>query len=236
MITVTNLSFKNILHSVSVTIPDKGVVGLVGPNGSGKTTLLRCIYGGLTPTSGEISIDGYTHLRGQALARKVAVVVQHTGEIPAMTVAECAALGRLPYGDSREELITQVLDNVGLLVKARSPLSQLSGGELQRVMIARALIQETPYLLLDEPTNNLDIRYQLELFGLIAQRRGSTTLVLHDLNQALEFCDTVFLLADGRVLASGCPQDVLVPEILEPIYHVGIHRTPHHLHFERLRR
>lgn len=236
MISLHNVTYQSILHNITLDLPDEGTVGLVGPNGSGKTTLMRCLYGALTPSSGTISIDGHKHLRGRALAKKIAVVVQQSGEIPTMTVAECAALGRLPYGDSAQDLIAEVLEEVGLLHKARCPMAQLSGGEQQRVMIARALIQHTKYLLLDEPTNNLDIRYQLELFDIIRHRRGCTTLVLHDLNHALEFCDTVFLLDDGRVLASGSPHDVLVPEVLEPVYHVGIHRTPHHLHFERMTR
>ncbi|ERJ46194.1 hypothetical protein N579_02655 [Corynebacterium pseudodiphtheriticum 090104] len=150
-----------------------------------------------------------------------------------MTVAEVIRLGRLPHKDNSDDGIIAALKSVGMLHKAQAPLTHLSGGERQRVMIARAFIQDASHILLDEPTNHLDIHYQLEVFKLIKDYRANATVVLHDLNMALEYCDWIHLLEEGRLVESGSPGDVLVPEILEPIYNVRVVRAEHHLHFER---
>ncbi|SES25435.1 ABC transporter ATP-binding protein [Corynebacterium cystitidis] len=235
MITVKHLSFHEILQDISLEIPEHGVTGLVGPNGSGKTTLLRCLFGANRPTSGEVLIDGrkLSTLSARQVATALSVVSQDQGEPPPMTVAEVVRLGRLPHKDNNESSIVEALERVGMADKATRPLSQLSGGERQRVMIARAYVQDTKHMLLDEPTNHLDIYYQLEVFNQIANRPYNSVVVLHDLNHALQYCDTVHLLNHGRIVASGPPNEVLVPEVLEPIYRVRVIRTSTHLHFER---
>lgn len=235
MITVDNLSFRTILHNISLQIPDHGITGLVGPNGSGKTTLLRCMYGANKPTSGQVLVDDtpLPKLSSRDLARTISVVGQEHGEPPPMTVAELVRLGRLPHGDNKEQLILDALARVGMLDKATRTVAQLSGGERQRAMIARAFVQNTKHMLLDEPTNHLDIYYQLEVFQQLVERESNAVVVLHDLNSALAYCDTVHLLDKGQIVASGPPDDVLVPEILEPIYRVRVQRTVNHLHLER---
>ena len=236
MITAENISYQEIIKDISFEIPDHGVVGLVGPNGSGKTTLLRTLFGALQPTEGRVLLNGkpLSTMRARTIAHELSVVAQDSGEPPQMTVAEVVRLGRLPHKDNSADGIIAALKNVGMLHKAKAPLTHLSGGERQRVMIARAFIQDASHILLDEPTNHLDIHYQLEGFNQIKHYRANATVVLHDLNMALEYCDWIHLLDDGRLVESGPPGDVLVPEILEPIYHVGVVRTEHHLHFERL--
>lgn len=235
MITTRDLSFAPILHGINLDIPDRGITGFVGPNGSGKTTLLRCLFGALRPTSGTVLIDDtpLRKLHARDVAKRLAVVSQDPGEPPQMTVAELVRLGRLPHRDNNEQKVIEALELMGLVELATRPVALLSGGERQRVLIARAFAQDTPHLLLDEPTNHLDIRHQLDVFHHIAQHPGSVTVVLHDLNAALQYCDHVYLLDAGRIVASGPPDQVLVPEILEPVYQVGITRTQHHLHFER---
>ncbi|MGC3880833.1 ABC transporter ATP-binding protein [Corynebacterium propinquum] len=236
MITAENISYQEIIKDISFEIPDHGVVGLVGPNGSGKTTLLRTLFGALQPTAGRVLLNGkpLSTMRARTIAHELSVVAQDSGEPPQMTVAEVVRLGRLPHKDNSADGIIAALKNVGMLHKAKAPLTHLSGGERQRVMIARAFIQDASHILLDEPTNHLDIHYQMEVFNQIKHYRANATVVLHDLNMALEYCDWIHLLDDGRLVESGPPGDVLVPEILEPIYHVGVVRTEHHLHFERL--
>ena len=235
MIEVKNLSFHDILHDISLQIPDHGITGLVGPNGSGKTTLLRCMYGANKASSGQVLIDAtpLPKLSSRALARKISVVGQEHGEPPPMTVAEIVRLGRLPHKDNNERAIVDALERVGMADKATRPMAQLSGGERQRVMIARAFVQNAKHLLLDEPTNHLDIYYQLEVFHQLVELKSNAVAVLHDLNSALAYCDTVHLLDRGRIVASGPPDEVLVPEILEPIYRVRVIRASTHLHLER---
>lgn len=235
MITAQGLSFKHILNDINLEIPNTGVTGLVGPNGSGKTTLLRCLFGALKPTGGRVLIDGKP-LRGMApkdVARRLAVVSQDPGEPPEMTVAETVRLGLLPSGHVDESAIFHALEQLGMEALATRPMTQLSGGERQRAMIARAFVQGATHTLLDEPANHLDIHYQLEIFEQIRQLETNSVVVLHDLNHALAYCDEVHLLAEGRIVQSGHPQEVLTPEHLEPIYRVRVIRTPNHLHFER---
>lgn len=235
MISVRELSFHHILQNISLEIPDDGVTGLVGPNGSGKTTLLRCLFGANRPTAGSIHIDGepLRKMPARVVATKLAVVSQEPGEPPEMTVAETVRLGQLPGGQTDDQAILEALRRVGMEELAKRPMTKLSGGERQRAMIARAFVQGAQHLLLDEPTNHLDVHHQLEIFSQLLSRRASTVVVLHDLNHALEYCDRVHLLDEGRLVASGSPDDVLTPELLEPIYRVRVIKTRNHLHFER---
>lgn len=222
-----------IIDGVSIRIPDSGTLGLVGPNGSGKTTLLRTLYGALTPDAGTVQVDERP-LRGyprKQLARRLAVVVQENpGELP-MSVADLVMLGRLPHQGftaqhtkEDERVVGAALAKVGVAHLARRNVQDLSGGERQRVMIARALAQGADHILLDEPTNHLDIRYQHEVLDLVATLPGSATVVLHDLNLAARYCDHIIVLHNGRIAAYGTPDEVMVPEVLEPVYQVEVRR------------
>ncbi|MDF9716435.1 ABC transporter ATP-binding protein [Nocardioides sp. ChNu-99] len=225
-----------VVDGVDIAVPARRTVGLVGPNGSGKTTLLRALYGSLQPTEGRIELDGrdLADVPRRDLARAIAVVVQeHSGDLP-MRVTDLVLLGRLPHqglsgrpSAHDQEVATDALRQVGALHLATREYAGLSGGEKQRVLIARALAQEAEHLLLDEPTNHLDIRYQHEVLDLVARLPASVVVVLHDLNLAARYCDHVVVLGAGRVVAQGPPDEVLVPEVLEPVYEVQVRRVDH---------
>ncbi|ANE04135.1 ABC transporter ATP-binding protein [Corynebacterium crudilactis] len=237
MIKATNLyhSFGDsvVIDGVSLLLPEKGTVSLVGPNGSGKTTLLRTLYGALRPTEGDIQVDGVelARIHRKEIARKMAVVIQeHDSDLP-MTVADLVLLGRLPHqkmfaGQSEEDqrLVKEALLRVGALHLANRQFAALSGGERQRVLIARALVQDATHILLDEPTNHLDIRYQHEVLHLIRELATSAVIVLHDLNLAATYSDHIILLDNGKVVTQGSPSEVLTPEHLEPVYGVQVDR------------
>lgn len=221
------------LEDIDLTAPDGQVVGLIGPNGSGKTTLLRNLYAALTPDVGHVEVDGrpLADLKPREVARRMAVVVQESdGELP-LSVQEMVVLGRLPHrgsfqgpSDDDHRIASDALRRVGAAHLAGRTITQLSGGERQRVLIARALAQEASHLLLDEPTNHLDIRFQHEVLQLVRSLAVTTVIVLHDLNLAARYCDEVVLLEEGRVAAAGSADQVLRPEVLEPVYRIGVER------------
>jgi iron complex transport system ATP-binding protein len=223
-----------VLAGVSLTAETGSTVGLIGPNGSGKSTLLRVIYRALRPRNGTVLIDGTAvlALSGRELAGRLAVVTQESpAEAPA-TVAEMVMLGRTPWagavrGYSRADhiIVAEALLRVGARELADRPFATLSGGERQRVLIARALAQQADHLLLDEPTNHLDIRYQHELLSFLGELAVTTVIVLHDLNLAARYCDSAVLLNRGLVAAAGAIDEVLTPEVLEPVYGVQVQRA-----------
>lgn len=217
----------------------EGLTGIVGPNGSGKSTLLRSFVSAVDSSariSGEVLLTGreISQMRRVEIARTAALVTQeHEGD-SGLQVAEFAMLGRLPWQPlsgrvTREDeaAVGHALDAVGLSKLAARPMSTLSGGQRQRAHLARALAQGAELLLLDEPTNHLDVRYQYGLLALLRalSREMSAVVVLHDLNLAAQFCQRLVLLAGGGVLADGAPAEVLRPEILEPVYGIGMSAT-----------
>lgn len=214
------------------TLPGR-VVGLIGPNGSGKSTVLRMLHGRLKPMAGSARVNG-TELAGMSareISQRISVVVQEQGAAPDLSVAEMVLLGRMPRhgpfdraGATDEAATSLALERVGMLELAERPFSWLSGGEQQRVLIARSMAQETEHLLMDEPTNHLDIRYQHEVLATVRSLQRTTIVVLHDLNLAAQYCDELVLLSQGRVAAAGTPEEVLRPEILEPVYRIAVQR------------
>ncbi|MFC6357194.1 ABC transporter ATP-binding protein [Luethyella okanaganae] len=224
-----------VLDRVDLVAAPGTVVGIIGPNGSGKTTLLRMLFGALVPDAGTVRLDGQElgRLGRRQIARRIAVVAQDPPGDIALNVADTVMLGRLPLrpalalparGDYAAVAIA--LNRVGLAGLAERPLSELSGGETQRALIARAIAQEADHVLLDEPTNHLDIRYQHEILALVRTLSATTVIVLHDLNLAARYCDRLLLLDEGRVVASGEPGDVLHPENIEAVYRVPVSRIP----------
>ena len=220
-----------VLHGVELTAGPGRVVGLIGPNGSGKTTLLRILYRSLRPRAGLVRLDGgpLERLATREVARMLAVVAQEPpNELP-FTVAEMVLLGRSPHRtvfqgyDARDhDLAATALARVGAGQLAERTYATLSGGEKQRVLIARALTQQATHLLLDEPTNHLDVRYQHEVLELVRSVGVTTVVVLHDLNLAARYCDDLVLLDRGRVTCVGPPRKVLTPEVLQPVYGVTV--------------
>lgn len=230
---------KTILDSVGIELLPGEVLGILGPNGSGKSTFLKCLNRLLEPRIGTVLVED-TDIRDLSrteISRSIGYVPQQSGEGRAdLTVFEVALMGRRPYhergGDRRDEEKTwQALARLGLEELAARRLSQLSGGQRQKVMIARALAQDAKVLLLDEPTSSLDLRHQMDVMGLlaaVARADGvAVCAVIHDLNLALRFCDRAVLMKDGEVYASGgCAEVITADHILE-VYHVEAELNTH---------
>jgi iron complex transport system ATP-binding protein len=234
----TGLTAHDVSWSVKGTVIVDGIhlhgrqgeiTGLLGPNGSGKTTLLRAIARLSKPDRGVVHLGGtdLATLRRRDLARTLAVVQQHAGTDLDVTVLDVVLLGRTPYrsalqGDSIQDraLALDALEQVDMVDFAARKWATLSGGEQQRVHLARALTQQPALLVLDEPTNHLDIAHALSLLALVRHAGLTTIAALHDLNLAAMFCDHLVVLHHGRVVASGAPKDVLTPELLHEVYDV----------------
>ncbi|GAA1140798.1 ABC transporter ATP-binding protein [Ornithinicoccus hortensis] len=236
-----------LVDDVSFAVPGGGLVALVGPNGAGKTTLLRLMAGthrAASPEQAGVLVDG-VDLLGLARrdrARQLALVEQASHAEFMLTVRQVVELGRIPHqsrwavGSEDPGVVERAIDLAGVRHLADRELSTLSGGEQQRVHLARALAQQPRLLLLDEPTNHLDIRAQLESLDLLrrlagqdAQGGGDLTVVaaLHDLNLALAYCEHTVLLAGGRVRAVGRTEEVLTPEAIGTAYGVVADLVPH---------
>lgn len=209
-------------------------VGLVGPNGSGKSSLLRAIYRVLRPSSGTVSLGGddIWTLPPRAAALRTAVVGQERAGEFDFTVRELVLMGRTPHkglldNDSQtdHDIVAQSLFEVGMGHCAKRQFMGLSGGEKQRVLVARALAQRAPFLVLDEPTNHLDIRHQLELLELIKRLKTTTLAALHDLNLAARYCDRIVMISGGRVVAVGAPAEVLTTARISAVYQVNAQVT-----------
>jgi iron complex transport system ATP-binding protein len=222
-----------LVDEVTLDAPAGSFVGLVGPNGSGKSTLLRCVYRARRPDAGCVRVEGEDvhRMTPRAAARLLAALPQESAADFDFSVTEVVAMGRLPHRERTaardRQLCAQALERAGVAhLSARGFLS-LSGGEKQRVLIARALAQEPRVLVLDEPTNHLDIAHQLDVLRRV--RAGGTTVLaaLHDLNLAAAHCDRLHVLHEGRVVATGSPDEVLSPGLLAEVFGVRAHRVRH---------
>lgn len=221
---------RRIVDGASVALARGECVGLIGPNGSGKSSLLRMLYRVLQPTRGCVLLTGQdvAGIDDRAFARQVAVLAQESAPGFDTSVAELVMLGRIPHQarwarDNAQDhaIVREALRQVGAGDLAERSLADLSGGEKQRVLLARALAQQPQVLLLDEPTNHLDIRYQLEVMGLLRRQRLSAIVALHDLNIAAHYCDRLVLIDQGRIVAEGEPAQVLTPATLQQVYGVA---------------
>ncbi|MFH0947529.1 MAG: ABC transporter ATP-binding protein [Elusimicrobiota bacterium] len=222
---------KFFLQNISFNVEHSEIVGIIGPNGSGKTTLLRAITGVLKPNQGLVLIEGknIAQMELKELAKKVAVVPQDFN-LDFITVEEFILLGRIPYFQKFQFLETkkdlEIAERCMILadiykLKNRF-LSEISGGEKQLVLIAKALAQEPKLLLLDEPTSHLDITHQVVIMDLVRKLNkefGLTVcMVLHDLNLASEYCNRLLLLNNGSVHRNGTPEEVLTYQTIENVY------------------
>ncbi|WP_095156661.1 ABC transporter ATP-binding protein [Pseudomonas sp. Irchel 3E13] len=228
-----------LLRDIHLRVGQGEFVGLIGPNGSGKTSLLRCAYRAYEPAMGSVMLDGENLWRRTPrwCAQRIAVVLQEFPQEFGLTVADVVAMGRTPHqglfgGDNADDAaqVAQALKRVGLTACALRSFASLSGGEKQRVLLARALVQQPGLLILDEPTNHLDPRYQLELLGHLRSLDLSVLASFHDLNLAAAFCDRLCVIAEGRIVASGTPAEVLTSELLHHVFGVRALVDTHPLH------
>jgi iron complex transport system ATP-binding protein len=234
---------RTVLRSVSLDVHAGEVLALIGPNGVGKSTLLRACSGTLKPSSGRVLIAGQDvqRLRVEERAKLIAVVPQAVRLPEIFNVFETVLMGRTPYlgwlgreSAADRAAVQAALERTCTLELADRPLGELSGGEQQRVLIARALAQSARSLLLDEPTAHLDLKHQANVLSLVcdlAHRENYAVLIaLHDLNLAAQYADRVALLSNGAVAASGTPEAVLTAENLSPAYglHITVYEHPAH--------
>ena len=230
---ISSLSFnfgsKNILADIDLSIKDNEIVGIIGPNGSGKSTLLKCIYRVLKPKTGTIFIDGknINDYQFKETAKKMAVVAQHNDTHFDFNVLERVLIGRSPHKkfmerDSAEdiELAYKALEQVNMKDFADRNFSSLSGGEKQRIILARALVQNTDCLILDDPKNHLDIKHQLHFMSLAKDLKITVISAIHDLNIAAMYCDKIYALKEGQIIASGSVYEVITEEVIKTLYDV----------------
>ena len=220
---------RTILKPLSWTVHEGEHWALSGRNGSGKSTMLRCIYRTLKPDAGAVYLDGLevSQMTFKESARKMAVVAQHNYYNFDFSVREVVMMGRSPHKKALErdtagdyEIVREALDKVGMGTFADRSFSTLSGGEQQRVILARALAQQTPCLILDEPTNHLDITHQLQLMRIVRSLDVTVIAAIHDLNIAAMFCDRIYVLRQGEIIAEGTPRQVLTVQMMREIYEV----------------
>ena len=218
---------RAILNQINLILPKGAFVGLIGPNGAGKTSLLRCMNGFYQPKSGEVIYkeQRLSDWKRAELAREIALVGQRSEEQLQLNLFELVRMGLIPYkspfaGDTLTdmELISSCLDRVGLLEKAKQAVCTLSGGEQQRAMIAKALVQQPNLLLLDEPTNHLDLCYQHDILQFLRTLPVTLVASLHDINLAAQYCDYLILLKDGRLMAYGTVQEVFTAANLSLLF------------------
>lgn len=223
------LGNKEIINDFSLNISAGEMVGLIGPNGSGKSTLLRNIYRVLEPDSGVIYFDG-TNIQEKSYketARELAVVAQHNNFSFDFSVENVVIMGRAPHKKLLERnntedyiLVQEALKRVGLAGYEQRQFNTLSGGEQQRVILARALVQQTEALVLDEPTNHLDINYQLQLMSLVKKTGCTTIAAIHDLNIAVMYCDRIVVLKNGKIQGMGAPDELITSQLISDVYGV----------------
>lgn len=225
-----------VLRDVSFTLAEGELLALLGPNGSGKSTLLKCLAGILKPEQGHIMLHdaSLAEMSPRQRARCIGYVPQQAERVVPATVFDTVLTGRRPYaawapGQGDLKVTADVLSLLGLDDISLREVTELSGGQRQKVFIARALVQQPSVLLLDEPTNNLDLRHQVEVMDIVAgqaSRGVAAIMALHDINTALRYADRILLLHHGAVAAAGGPE-VLTPELIANIYEVTVTMTEH---------
>jgi len=234
---------KTVLEDISLELHHGEVLGVVGPNGVGKTTLIKALSGVLPPTRGHVML-GRKDLAAMPYhqrAREIAVVPQATRLPGAFTALDVVLMGRTPYlgwlgneGEEDRRIALDAMQRTRTANLADRLIAEMSGGEQQRVLIARALTQTPSVLLLDEPTAHLDLRHQDDVLHLVRsladQEQFAVLLALHDLNLVSRFADRVALLSNKSIFRLGPPDDVLQPAILEEVYGMKIVVTDHPLY------
>ena len=223
----------SVLENISLELDRSEILGIVGPNGTGKSTLIRCIDQILKPQQGTILLDenDITTMNRMEIARKMGYVPQSTTRVFPASVVDTVLMGRRPHlgwKSSEEDMdkVLEILELLGIVEFAMKDFNEISGGQQQKVLIARALAQEADVLLLDEPTSNLDIRHQLEVMEIlkdIVRKNGiSAVMAIHDLNLASRYTDRILMMNGGRIFAAGDPASVLTVENIKRAYGVEV--------------
>jgi iron complex transport system ATP-binding protein len=246
MLTVDHLTIRygprTVLRDIHLDVRPGEVQALIGPNGAGKTTLIRAASGGCPIAGGTVTVDSLP-VRGmppEQRARRIAVVPQAMRLPESFSVFDTVLMGRTPYigwlgreSESDRDIVRDAMRRTQTEALAARRIGELSGGEQQRVLIARALAQEAPFLLMDEPVAYLDIHHQAGILSLVrdlAHQEGLAVLMaLHDLNHAGQFADQIALLSKGTFRAQGAPKEVLVPSLLTATYGLDVHVIAHPL-------
>ena len=223
------LEKNNILKGINIEVDNKELVGIIGPNGSGKSTFLKCIYRVLKPNDGAILLDkvDIKNMTVKESSKRLAVLSQHNNYNFDFTVKDIVLMGRSPHKkfmerDNKEDydIVNDALKKVEMLEFKDRCFQSLSGGEQQRVILARALAQQPQCLILDEPTNHLDIKYQLQLMKIVKNLNIEVIAAIHDLNIAAMYCDKIYVLKDGEVIKYGNPKEVLTQKLIKEVYEV----------------
>jgi iron complex transport system ATP-binding protein len=228
-VSFSHLPSEPLLREVSLSLSGGDVIAVLGPNGSGKTTLLRLMLGLIKPQEGSVTVDGeeVLSLRPMARARKLSYVPQDYISGTTMTVFESILLGRRPYinwGPGKEDIgkVYEVMELLNLSSLSERPLHTLSGGQKQKVVLGRALAQDTPYILLDEPTGNLDLKHQVEVLECLAdmagQGKAGVVIAMHDINLASHYSNKTLLINSKGEVVSGLTKEIFNAENLGAAY------------------
>ncbi|MDT1940740.1 MULTISPECIES: ABC transporter ATP-binding protein [Carnobacterium] len=220
---------KDIVKDVTLRVDHQQFVGVIGANGCGKSTLLKSLYKSIKPEKGRVFLDELDVLKAsnKIVAKHVSVVSQFNEMSFDLSVEQIVLLGRTPHKKLLEsdteadyQIVEQALAQTNLLQYRNRSFLSLSGGEKQRVILARAIAQQPHFIILDEPTNHLDIRYQLELLNNVKKMKIGVLAALHDLEMAASYCDYLYAMKDGEVIAKGTPEELLTGELIEELYQV----------------
>lgn len=221
---------NQILDGISLYAKKGAFIGIIGPNGSGKSTLLKCIYRVLKQKTGCIYLDGkdVRTMSYRETARLVGVVAQHNSYDFDFLVSDIVLMGRSPHKSMMERdraedymMMRSALKEVGLEDFEDRSFASLSGGEQQRVVLARALAQQTPVLILDEPTNHLDIKFQLQLLETVKKQCKTVLAAFHDLNIASMYSDVIYVMDSGKICKNGIPAEILTEQLISEVYGVN---------------
>ena len=223
------LGGRTIIENIDMEVSNRQFVGIVGPNGSGKSTFLKTIYRALKPSGGSVWLDGrpMDQVSLRESARMLGVMTQMSTLNFDFRVEEVVLMGRTPHKKLMEQdgaedyrLAHEALEKTGMAEYADRKFNTLSGGERQRVLMARALTQQPRAMILDEPTNHLDIQYQLQLLQTVRALDIEIFAAMHDLNLALAYCDKIYVMSQGHIVASGPPVQVLTAALIRQVFHV----------------
>ena len=230
---VENLTYDiggtRILKDITFDVEENTFVGVIGPNGSGKSTMLKSIYGVNKPSGGNIYFEGEDLLKisSKDRAKKIAVLAQESGGQFDFSVQQVVEMGRYPHKNTLEnyskhdlEIVDRVLYEMKLDNYRERSFNTLSGGEKQRVLIARLLVQESKFIILDEPTNHLDIGHQIEIMNIIKKMGVTVLSAIHDMNMAAIYCDKLVIMKKGEVITQGSVEETLTSEMLKDLFNV----------------